>query len=187
MTLRHVCSTVVVSCLLVVFFSSCEEKIKPSVLSTVDSKTLPQQESWNSTITISDSGHVRAIIRAGNIRIYDSTQVTELRDGVFVRFFGSSGHETSHLTSDEGSVDENTNDLEARKNVLVTASDSSKLRSERLFWSDRRQLIYTPDFVTITTPKEKLQGHGFESDQNLKHYRVFQVTGQAQTQSQWNK
>ncbi|MFZ1977573.1 MAG: LPS export ABC transporter periplasmic protein LptC [Bacteroidota bacterium] len=164
---------------------SCEEKIKPSILATVDSRSLPQQESWNSTITVSDSGKIRAIIRAGNLRIYDSTQQTELRNGVYVRFFGETGQETSHLTSDEGTVDENTNDLEAIKNVLVVSSDSSHLRSEHLFWSDKRQLIFTPDFVSITTPKEKLQGHGFESDQNLKHYRIFQVSGKAQ--SQWNQ
>ena len=165
-----------------IFFSfllllpSCEEKIKPSILAAVDSRTMPQQESWNSTITVSDSGRIRAIIKAGNLRIYDSTQQTELRNGVYVRIFG---------TSDEGSVDENTNDLEAKKNVLVVSSDSSHLRSEHLFWSDKRQLIFTPDFVSITTPKEKLQGHGFESDQNLKHYRIFQVSGKAQ--SQWNQ
>jgi LPS export ABC transporter protein LptC len=166
---------------LLLLFPSCEEKIKPSVLAAVDSRSLPQQESWNSTITVSDSGKVRAIIRAGNIRIYDSTQVTELRQGVFVRFFGATGQETSHLTSDEGSVDENTNDLEARKNVVVITSNGSQLKSEHLFWSDRHQLISTPDFVAITTPKEKIQGHGFESDPNLKHYRIFRVTGQAQS------
>jgi LPS export ABC transporter protein LptC len=162
--------------------SGCEEKIKPSVLSTMDSRSLPQQESWNSVITISDSGRVCAIIHAGNVRIYDTTQQTELSQGVFARFFGPTGKQTSYLTSDEGSVDENTNDLEARKNVVVVSSDSSRLRSERLYWSDHRQLIYTPDFVTITTAKERLQGHGFESDQGLKHYQVFHVSGQAQTQ-----
>lgn len=160
----------------------CEDKVKPTVLSDIRSEELPQQESWNSTITVQDSGHVKAIIRAGYLRYFEETAQTELSRGVFVRFFGPSGKQTSYLLSEEAVIDENTNDMEARKNVLVVSSDSSRLRTERLFWNNKRQLIYTPDFVTITTAKERLQGHGFEADQSLKYYRVFRVTGQAKTQ-----
>jgi LPS export ABC transporter protein LptC len=76
-------------------------------------------------------------------------------------------------------VDETTNNLEARKNVVVVSSDSSQMTTEQLFWDNQRQLIYTPAYVEITTPKENIQGHGFESDQSLKHYRIFRVTGKS--------
>jgi LPS export ABC transporter protein LptC len=102
--------------------------------------------------------------------------------GVRVRFFNPQGIQTSVLTSDEGSVDEMTNNLEARKNVVVVSSDSSRMTTEQLFWDNQRQLIYTPAYVQITTEKDKLQGHGFESNQSLKNYRIFRVTGQSQTE-----
>jgi len=86
------------------------------------------------------------------------------------------------LTSDEADVDETTNNLEARKNVVVVSSDSSRMRTEQLFWDNQRQLIYTPAYVYITTEKDKLQGQGFESDQSLKNYRIFRVTGESQTE-----
>lgn len=157
----------------------CEDKVKPSVLADVASEELPQQESWNSTITVVDSGRVKAIIKAGYLRYFEETAQTELKQGVYVRFFGVTGKQTSYLVSQEAVIDENTNDMEARKNVLVVSSDSSRLRTQRLFWDNKRQLIYTPDFVTISTAKERLQGHGFEADQGLKYYKVFRVTGQA--------
>ena len=169
-------------CTAMLMFSGCEEKIKPSVLSTVDSQTLPQQESWNSTIVVSDSGHITAIILAGYIRVFESDQKTQMSQGVRVRFFNPQGIQTSVLTSEEGSVDEATNNLEARKNVIVVSSDSSHMTTEQLFWDNQRQLIYTPAYVQITTEKDKLQGHGFESDQSLKNYRIFRVTGQSQTE-----
>ena len=56
-------------CAVALLFFGCEEKILPSVISTVDSRTLPQQESWNSTIVVSDSGRISAIIVAGYIRV----------------------------------------------------------------------------------------------------------------------
>lgn len=169
-------------CVVAISFFGCEEKISPSVISTVDSRTLPQQESWNSTIVVSDSGHISAIIVAGYIRVTELNHQTQMSQGVKVRFFDREGRQTSILTSDEGTVDEVTNNLEARNNVVVTSSDKSKMITEQLFWDNQRQLIHTPDFVQITTVKEKMQGHGFESDQSLKHYRVFRVTGQTQAE-----
>ena len=176
--MKSFCIRCLLLCTPLLVFSGCEEKIQPSVLSTIDSRALPQQESWNSTIVVSDSGHITAIILAGYIQVFESDQKTHMSQGVRVRFFNPQGIQTSVLTSDEGNVDEVTNNLEARKNVVVVSSDSSRMTTEQLFWDNQRQLIYTPEYVQIKTVKEKMQGHGFESDQSLKHYRVFHVTGQ---------
>lgn len=165
--------------LLAVVLTGCEEKIKPSVLPTIDSKTIPQQESWDSHIVISDSGLVRAVIDAGYLRVYEGSQQTQMSEGVVVHFFNLGGKQTSILTSKEAVVDESTNNLEAIGNVLVVSDDSTKLRTEHLYWDNHRQLVHTPEFVQITSPKEKLQGHGFESDQSLRNYKIFHVTGQA--------
>jgi len=158
---------------------ACEEKITPSVLPTVDSKTIPQQESWDSHIVISDSGLVRAVIDAGYLSVYEGSQQTHMSNGVVVHFFDIDGKQTSVMTSKEAIVDENTNNLEAIGNVLVVSDDSTKLRTEHLYWDNSRQLVHTPEFVQINSPKEKLQGHGFESDQSLRNYKIFHVTGQA--------
>jgi LPS export ABC transporter protein LptC len=180
--MKSFCILCLMFCTFLFFFTGCEEKIQPSVISSIDSRTLPQQESWNSAITVSDSGRVTAIIYAGYISVFESDQKTYLSQGVRVRFFNIKGIQTSVLTSDEGTVDEMTNNLEARKNVVVVSSDSSRMITEQLFWDNNRQLIYTPAYVQITTKKDRLQGHGFESDQSLKNYRIFRVTGQSQTE-----
>jgi len=156
----------------------CEDKIKPTVLSSVNSQDLPQQESWNSQIVLSDSGRVRAIIDAGYLRVFEANKKTLLSEGVRVRFYNKDGTPGSVLTSDEGAVDEQTNDLEARGNVVVTSTDRTVLTTEELYWDEVRQLIHTPAFVRIVSPKERLQGIGLESDQQLRNYRIFRVTGE---------
>lgn len=167
----------------IVLWIGCEEKIKPAVLSDVDSRSLPQQESWNSTVTISDSGIVKAVIRAGYIRVFESPRRTLLSEGVTVDFFDDEGSKTSVLTSNEAKVDDLTNDLEAWGSVVVVSeSDSTTLRTERLFWDNRRQLIHTPEFVNIVSSREKIQGTGFEAEENLRNYRIFKVSGEARTQ-----
>ena len=168
----------IVTALAAVIQFGCGEKVKPSVLPAVDSKTLPQQESWNSRITVSDSGMVRAVIDAGYFSVMENSERTNMSRGVKALMFDRTGKSQTWMTSDEAAIDENTNNLEAHKNVVVWSADSTFLHTEDLYWDNRRQVIYTPAFVRITSPKEHLQGHGFESDQSLRNYKIFRVTGE---------
>lgn len=170
------------SWMLLALATGCEEKIKPAILAEIDSETLPRQESWNSKVVLADSGKVKAIIRAGYIRVYDQPRQTLLSEGVRVTFFDEAGGESSWLTSDEAKVDDETSNLEAFGNVVVLSSDSTVLRSARLFWDNGRHLIHTPEYVWITGPEERIQGRGFEADQNLKNYRIFHVSGEAKAE-----
>jgi LPS export ABC transporter protein LptC len=74
-------------------------------------------------------------------------------------------------------VDEATNNLEATGNVVVTSDSGVVVVTNKLFWDNARQKIFSDAFVKITSPTEQLQGQGFESDQNLKNYRIFKATG----------
>lgn len=159
----------------------CEEKIKPTVLPEIDPVSLPLQESWNSTVILSDSGIVKAVIRSGYIRVFEEPRHTLLSEGVMVDFYNEEGHVSSVLTSREGLVNDRTNDLEAWGNVVVVSkTDSSVLKTERLFWDNRREIVHTPEFVSIVSPTEQIQGTGFEAQQNLKNYRIFRVSGETQ-------
>ncbi len=161
----------------------CEEKIKPSVLPGIDSQTIPQQESWNSTIALSDSGQLKALIQSGYIQKYDEPREILLREGVTVFFYDDEQRHTSTLTSREGKVDELTNNLEAHGNVVVISQESTRLQTEKLYWDNGRRLIHTPEYVSIVSPREQVQGKGFESDQQLRNYRIFRVTGRTTTPS----
>lgn len=161
---------------------SCEEKIKPSVLPGIDSQSLPQQESWNSKIVLSDSGIVKAIIYAGYVRVYQSPPQTLLSEGMTVHFYEPDGKESSVLTAQEGVVYDNTKNLTASGHVVVVSSDTTTLWTEKLDWDNKRQLIHTAEFVRIHSLAERLQGNGFESDQHLRHYRVFRVSGETVSQ-----
>jgi LPS export ABC transporter protein LptC len=164
--------------LVMILASGCEEKIKPSVLPGLDSKSIPQQESWNSTIVISDSGRVQARIRAGYIQKYDGPQATLMSQGVVVHFYNEAGKQTTVMTARQGKINEQTSDIEAAGDVLVVSDDSTHLRSEKMYYDSRRHLIHTPEYVHVTSPRENVQGRGFESDQRLNNYKIFKVTAQ---------
>jgi LPS export ABC transporter protein LptC len=158
--------------------AGCEEKVKPSV-APLTQQSLPSQESWNSTVVFTDSAQVKAVLWSGHIAMYSAEHVTLLDDSVRVDFYDENGNHTSRLTSHRGKVDDVTHDLEANENVTVHSDSGTILTTERLFWNNATRKTHTDAFVDIVSPKEHIMGHGMESDQGLKSYRIFKVTGQA--------
>ena len=156
----------------------CEEKIRPSVV-PIDEKDIPSQESWNSTVTFTDSGRVKAILWSGHIASYSPKQFTLLSDSVHVDFFDTGEHHTSLLTSQRGKVDDRTQDFAAYDNVVVISDSGTTLKTDSLFWDNATRKIRTEAFVDIVSPTEHIMGHGMISDQGLKNYTIFKVTGRA--------
>ena len=158
----------------------CEEKMKPSV-TPLSQQSPPSQESWNSTVVFTDSAQVKAVLWSGHISMYADAHMTLLDDSIRVDFYDEHGTHTSRLTAHRGKVDDVTHDLEAYVNVVVRSDSGTTLKTERLFWNNVTGKVHTDAFVDIVSPKEHIMGQGMESDQSLKNYRIFKVTGQAIT------
>ena len=164
----------------VLLLTSCEDKLKPPITSGLGFD-VPAQESWNARITFTDSGRVTGILRAGHIAVYPDKKYTLLDSNVVVDFFNDQAQHTSVLTARSGKVNDITHDFEAHTDVVVVSDSGTTLKTDDLYWTNAVRKIHTPAFVDIVSPKEHLQGHGLESDQDLKHYTILKVTGQAKT------
>jgi LPS export ABC transporter protein LptC len=165
---------------LVFITSACEEKIRPSVVA-VNQTEYPSQESWNSTVTFTDSGKVKAILWSGHIASYAPKQFTLLSESIHIDFFNEFEEHTSLLTARRGKVNDRTQDFAAYENVIVTSDSGTILRTDSLYWDNATRKIRTEAFVDIVSPTEHIMGHGMISDQGLKNYTIFKVTGQAVT------
>jgi LPS export ABC transporter protein LptC len=163
-----------------VFLTGCEEKTKPAV-TALPSADIPSQESWNSTVVFSDSARIRAKLWSAHISAYDAERMTVLEESLRVDFYNDQAVHTSLLTARRGKVNDQTHDLEAYEHVVVVSDSGTTLRTERLFWNNQTRKIHTDAFVDIQSPREHIMGHGMESDQGLKNYRISKVSGQALT------
>jgi len=163
------------------FINSCsDEKVKPTSIN-IDLKEIPDQESWNSRVVFSDSGSTRAILNVGHVRVFQFRNETLLDKNLQIDFFDREQNHTSILTADSGRVDDATNDLFAFGNVVVRSDSGVVLQTEELIWKQATKKITTEKFVTITSPTEQIQGYGFESDQSMKNYVIFRVSGRIET------
>ncbi|HTX99105.1 MAG TPA: LPS export ABC transporter periplasmic protein LptC [Bacteroidota bacterium] len=169
-------------CALIVLFLSfllvsCEERLRPSFVNV--QHEIPSQESWRSRVIFSDSSQVKAILWAGHIAVYATGHFTQLDDSVHVDFYNTLGEHTSTLTARRGRVDDATNNFEAHENVVVVSDSGTTLRTERLYWTNADRTIHTDAFVDITSPTEHISGTGMVSDEALKNYKIFKVSGKS--------
>lgn len=161
---------------LLTFYGCQQERVQPSVISNVQLEKLPSQESWHSKITFTDSGRTKAVMYAGHIRVYYDTQETLIDTSVKVDFYDENQIHTSTLTSKRGRVDDATQNLWARDSVVVVSDSGVTITTSELMWRNKDRKIVSDKFVTILSPKEKIQGYGFESDQGLRFYTIFNIT-----------
>ena len=163
--------------ILALIISACsEEKVKPSIDLTVKGSELPSQESWNSTVFFSDSGKTKAVLKAGHLRVYENSQETILDSNISVDFYNDFEQITTTLTAKRGKVNDATEDLYAYDSVVVVSDSGTTLKTDELMWRNKDRKIVSDKFVTILSPKEKIQGFGFESDQHLKNYVIYNIT-----------
>lgn len=157
------------------FIAGCDDKFRPTQ-TNVSTEDSPTQESWNSTVIFSDSGKTKAVMEAGHISVYSNKGYTLIDSGAKVDFFNDDV-KVSTLTGRRAKIDDKTKDIEIFDSIKVINYEGSELTTQKLLWTNKTQRVSSDVFVRIVTPTEAIEGVGFESDQNLKNYKIFKVSG----------
>lgn len=168
----------------VFIYAGCgEKKVKPKINPDLNVGEIPAQESWDTKIIFSDSGKTTAILYAGHLRVFNEKKETLLDSGVKVEFYNPAQIVTTTLTSKRGKVDDATKNLYAMDSVVAVNDSGVTIRTDELMWRNSDRKIVSDKFVTIITSKEKIQGYGFEANQNLTNYVIYNITYTARADS----
>lgn len=159
------------------FLIGCEdEKVKPSINTALKVEELPAQESWDSKVFFTDSGKTKAVLYAGHLSMFAGARETLLDSNIKVEFYNDLETLTTTLTSKRGRVDDITRNLYAVDSVVAVNDSGVTLITQELMWRNDDRKIVSEKFVTILTSVEKIEGYGFESDQSLDNYVIYNVT-----------
>jgi LPS export ABC transporter protein LptC len=160
--------------------SGCgSDKIEPIKSNLEATDSIPSQTSFQATVTFSDSGRVKAILKAGRIRVYSKFNYTLIDSSATVDFFKNGVH-ASTLTGRWGKIFDLTKDVEVYDSVKLVSDEGSTLTTDKLYWVNKTQKIKSNEFVHIITKTDDIKGYGFEADQNLKNYVIYKVSGEVQ-------
>ena len=165
---------VLVYSLFLILFSCSEEPIQK----LQSREGLPDQESWGVNIILTDQGIVRAKVQSGHLEKYNEKEFIMLDSSVYVDFYDKNEIHTSVLTSDAAEINQNSNDMIARGNVVAKSDSGITLYSKTLLWSSRDEKLKTQEKIMITTlDRDTLYGIGFESDSDLKNWKILSPSG----------
>jgi LPS export ABC transporter protein LptC len=110
-------------------------------------------------------GDTRWVLHADSASVFREKKRVEAQD-VEIDFFEEDEH-VSTLTADTGILQQVTDDLEARGNVIVESREGGILKTEVLYWDHQNALIHTDQYVEITKGDNVLTGVGLEADPGL--------------------
>ena len=141
-------------------------------------KGLPDQESWDVEITLTDEGVMRALVKAGHLEKFNERNYVFLDKNVDVDFFDEEEMHTTNLKSMIAEIDEKTNFMTAIENVVVVSDSGVTLYTDTLKWDSKKEIIYTASPIMLTTEKnDTLYGNGFESDVGLNYWKILYPSG----------
>lgn len=161
--------------LMLIIAASCD---KESLENVPSRDGMPDQESWGVNIILTDQGIIRAKVSSGHLEKYNEKNFIMLDSSVIVDFYDHKEQHTSVLYSEKAEVDQQSNDMKAIGNVVAVSDSGITLFSDNLIWDSKSERLHTKEQIMITTPEaDTLYGVGFESDSDLKNWKIINPSG----------
>ena len=160
------------------FLFSCETDIEQAnAVGSTDNA--PGETAENIELLYSDSGYVKMKLTAPFLEKYANEQDPHVvfPKGMKTLFYDRTLTVTSRLSAEYGIRYENSQRMEARKNVEVINEKGNKLETDHLTYDPADQKLRSDEFVTITTEDEIIYGTGLEANEDFSRYTIFNIKG----------
>lgn len=141
--------------------------------------SLPDMKTTGVTTLISDSGTIRYKIITEEWLIYSQRNPPfwAFEKGIYLEKFDSIFHVDASIEADTAYYYEPKKLWELRGNVHIQNQQGDKFDTELLFWDQNKEKIYSDKYIRIEQVDKILTGYGFESNQQLTAYQIFNNTG----------
>ncbi|HPI03160.1 MAG TPA: LPS export ABC transporter periplasmic protein LptC [Candidatus Goldiibacteriota bacterium] len=155
-----------------VLFAGCgrEKKIKPSLPVGDSVESVPNFVMENFTLKSAQKGEVKWEVNAKGAQVFELKKKAYAQG--FVMNYLDANNSKTVLYGDRAVIDTDTNFMEITGNVKAISGDGAVVRTNRLFWDDRRKKMYTEEEVTVTRDGTVLKGIGLETDAGFKNLEI---------------
>jgi LPS export ABC transporter protein LptC len=165
--------TTIVSIVVMSFLAiSCSKPEVEKIGAVVDRSALPKLRATEITTIISDSGITRYRISTPQWDVFDKAlqPYWEFPVGIHVEQFDENLKVESNVHSQYAKFYENEQLWELKGKVRMTNIKGELFETERLFWNQREQRLYSDTIVKITQVGHVINAVGFESNQQMTKY-----------------
>ena len=158
------------------FFLGCENDIE--VIRKMQQNQLTVDEVKEVTSYLSTGGRLKARLTAPfMLRYYDSVPRVEFPNKLHVDFYNDSMQIESYLDAKHAFYYEQQSRVILTDSVVVIRINGDTLKTNELFWEQNLHKLFTNSDVEIRQKTKTIYGKGFESDEQLKNFRIDSITG----------
>jgi len=150
---------------------ACSQKKQPPVAAHSPLADSADQVMYGARFNLTDKGLQRANLVADTAYFFEDNTRIEL-EKVHTTFFTATGAKNAVLTSERGRYNNRTNNMVARKNVVVVSEDGRRLTTPELTYNQQTNQISSDSSFVMTEPNRRLEGVGFRSDPDMKNIQI---------------
>lgn len=163
----------------IAFISSCRSNTPEEIKAVVDEGNFPSLSVNELESVITDSGRIAYRFRTPEMNQYKNRvkPYTEFPKGLHLIVYNKDEEIDAQVKSDYAIYYEKEKLWELKNNVEAVNFKNEVINTEQLFWDTEKHIIYSDEFIKITTETEILTGYGFESDEKLENYTIKNISG----------
>jgi LPS export ABC transporter protein LptC len=150
---------------------ACSQKKQPPVAAHSPLADSADQVMYGARFNLTDKGLQRAQLLADTAYFFEDNTRIEL-EKVHTTFFTATGAKNAVLTSERGRFNSRTNNMVARRNVVVVSEDGRRLTTPELNYNQQTNEISSDSAFVMTEPNRRVEGIGFRSDPDMKNIRI---------------
>lgn len=157
-------------------FFSCNDNLK-QVQKMGVSENEPIGIAENINLKHTDSGRVTANLLSPKRLDYSNRDFpyNEFPEGITLYLYDDQDKKST-VVADYAVVYDKTNLLDLQGNVVIT-SENGVLKTEQLYYDQKKEWLFTNKPVTYKTETDIINGNGFDSDSKFKNAEVLEVNG----------
>ena len=159
--------------IILAYLSQCSRQMEETT-PQIENRT-PDQRIEDFTLTETYKGSETWHLVADYADVYEQMKVAKAVN-ITIEFY-KQGKRSSTLTANWGTIDLGSNDMVAYNNVVVIASDGTKLETSKLRWDAFDAHIRSDEKVRFTKGNSIIYGIGFESDPDLENFKTSRMVG----------
>lgn len=178
MILLNITATIGVAVMLLLL-PACNGKKKELADAITGKDSIPDMQTTGVTTFISDSGLIRYKIVTSEWLIYShiDSPYWAFKKGIYLEKFDTLFHIDASIKADTAYYYEQKKLWELRSNVHIRSQKGDKFDTQLLFWDQGKEKIYSDKYIRIEQTDKILTGYGFESNQQMTEYQIFNNAG----------
>lgn len=128
---------------------------------------------------ITVEGVRKALLAADTAYTYRDSTAIDVR-ALRLTLYTDTGVERAFVTAQRGTIEPNSQRMEARGNVVLTIPDQARrIESEQLHYDPNRDRIWSDTFTVMIHQGQRSTGEAFESDLEFTSVKIFGARGRS--------